>query len=99
MENLLDNWPMFAIFGAFMSWGYKILNDQIKRTRADFDTLKSEHQQLKSDFDALKKSEWKWYQKYQWLVGVVLRNKNCTNGHECTIYKQFTDESDKNGVI
>lgn len=99
MESLFDNWPVIAILGTFITWMYKVQNDQIKRMREDFIKLEAKYEQLENKFDVLKKSESKWYKISQWLIGLILRNKQCKNGSECSVYKEFSQDAEKNGIL
>lgn len=86
-----------TIFSALLSigltaWVYKVLMTIIKE-------VKEENSKLKIEIEQLKQSESRWFQRYQGLVNLILKHKQCKNGDSCAVYEKYVEKAESDGIL
>ena len=92
LNSILTPLASIIVSGGISYWVYKTLSWKVKEQADTIVRLEKEVDKLKDTEKALKT-------KYMHVVAMILKNKQCSNGYECTVFKKYIELIEKEGAI
>ena len=90
--NLLTPLASVIVSGGISWWIYKTLSWKVKEQSQTILRLEKEIEKLKDNEHLIST-------KYMKVVAMILRNKSCSNGAECTIFSKYVEMIEREGAI
>jgi FtsZ-binding cell division protein ZapB len=92
LNNILTPLASILVSGGISYWVYKTLSWKVKEQAQTIIRLEKE-------IDKLKDNEQTIRTKYMHVVAMILKNKQCNDGKDCTIFKKYIELIEKEGAI
>jgi hypothetical protein len=92
INGLLTPLASILVSAGLSLWIYKTLSWKVKEQSNTITRLEKEIEKLKNNEHVIN-------QKYLRLVAIVLKNKQCADGKDCTIFQKYIEMIEREGAI